>query len=616
MNVSDSNILLIRHDFKKMDFSDFVEIQDLKNIKIEKKQFNYNAYKFSGVVFKSCHHYILKISDLKINDKYDNVSIGVYDVIKDQMILCTNQKSCKEEIIISVIFGNVPKNVEPNICIYCGLFGRTCNQSLDALNVSLYCKPLLLNRFAYYYDLIDETRSMINQYQFSKASENIITLNNKIKDISDPDINQQLIDLQYYYDSSRSKKFIVRFEKLNSAAANIDDIVSPASDLANYSLRIDISFCKSDIMTVTYLYKNNKSISVKHELNSDSIELQVNLIELSRIGIDCGDQFIWLYDILLSPINNVLIGREGWLFLDNDSNNSVGQYTGKILVDDQNINSWNKYFIDFAAIPCKGIFLLAPSKESVFPEYYPYIKSNYRSADQIIKIINDYGINHLYPVEILRNFKNSYCKTDTHWSYPAAMKVCDTLLSLLNFKHHVNCLNVMNIRHPGDLGSKIVPPYYSDFEIIPGPWGCTMTAPVFTNFIYSRQGMVNVYQNDSATSAMKIVVFGDSFSYILVPYLYTISKRLVFVHSNAVIMRDIIDYEKPDLVISEMCERFCLRSPCVLNHIIDYNPACKPINQNDMNNVKEYIEQNSDSNSPYYSYMKERLSLNIGDGKL
>ncbi|WP_019002916.1 hypothetical protein [Succinimonas amylolytica] len=613
MDELDLNVLLIRHDFRKIDLYDFSEILTLDNIKIEKKQFNYNGYRFTGVKFKSCYHYMLKISDLNIDDKYDNFSIGVYDIIKDRMISCVNQKSCKDGILISIIFGNIPNNIEPNICIYNGLFGRTRNRSLDIVNVSLYCKPLLLNNFSCYYDIFDETRSLINDYQFNKAFENLIFLNKKVKNVADLGVKQQLIDLQYYYDSSRSKRFIIRFEKKCSFATHLDDVISSASELVNYSLNIDVSFCKSKILTVTFLYKNNKTDRIVHESIGNSIELQLNLIEVSRIGVDFDNQFFWLYDILLSPINNVLIGREGWLFLTNDTNNSIGQYTGKILIDNQNIDSWKKYLVDFSTIPSKSIFLLAPSKESVFPEYYPYPKSDFRSTDQILKIINDYDITCLYPVEILRSYKNSYCKTDTHWSYPAAMKVCNTLLSLLNFKHSVDCLNVKNIRHPGDLGSKIHPPYYSEFEIIPGPWGCTMAAPVFTNFIYSRQGMVNVYQNESAKTTMKVVVFGDSFSYILVPYLYTVFKKLVFVHSNSVVMRDIIDYEKPDLVISEMCERFCLRSPLFLNHIIEYGPASKPIIQKDVPDIQKYIEQNLDISSPYYLYMKDRLSINITD---
>jgi len=47
----------------------------------------------------------------------------------------------------------------------------------------------------------------------------------------------------------------------------------------------------------------------------------------------------------LAPVMEVLEGREGWLFLANDTNASIDQFTGKKRLDAEQKQQW-QHFVD------------------------------------------------------------------------------------------------------------------------------------------------------------------------------------------------------------------------------------------------------------------------------
>ena len=62
----------------------------------------------------------------------------------------------------------------------------------------------------------------------------------------------------------------------------------------------------------------------------------------------------------------VLEGREGWLFLDNDSNKSIEQYTGKLKLSRTAKNAWKEYLAsldNFARLSGTPVCLLVALSE-------------------------------------------------------------------------------------------------------------------------------------------------------------------------------------------------------------------------------------------------------------
>jgi hypothetical protein len=71
----------------------------------------------------------------------------------------------------------------------------------------------------------------------------------------------------------------------------------------------------------------------------------------------------------------VVRGKDGWLFLDNDSNQFMRQHTGELGFSDDELWQWQRLLENRVAwLGTRGIpyhFLVAPNPHSVFPDKLP-----------------------------------------------------------------------------------------------------------------------------------------------------------------------------------------------------------------------------------------------------
>ena len=72
---------------------------------------------------------------------------------------------------------------------------------------------------------------------------------------------------------------------------------------------------------------------------------------------------------------NVLRGKDGWLFLHNDSNQALAQYVGRVRLSEDDLRQWQRVLearISWLA-GRGGIyrFLVPPGQQSVYPEKLP-----------------------------------------------------------------------------------------------------------------------------------------------------------------------------------------------------------------------------------------------------
>lgn len=267
----------------------------------------------------------------------------------------------------------------------------------------------------------------------------------------------------------------------------------------------------------------------------------------------------------------VTLGKQGWLFLDNDSNQVNKQLNGTVTFSEEELIQWRK-LIEFRKLKLgeQGIsyfFFVAPTKGCVYPEYLPdHIQLSENRC--VTQLVNDLAIHlefkPIYPLSELIHAKTTmpvYSERETHWNDFGAFIGYRALLSQISEKHNVNLLTESSVdflkflSNSCDLGNKlgIKCDLSIKAKIVKPDYKC-----IFNNRVQNT-GKLLVYENKNK-ELPKAIVFRDSFSSQLLKFLAGSFSRLVAVWQPNIdysIVRD----EKPDIVISQQAERFLIKIP-------------------------------------------------------
>jgi len=260
----------------------------------------------------------------------------------------------------------------------------------------------------------------------------------------------------------------------------------------------------------------------------------------------------------------VLIGSEGWLFLQNDANDSVGQYVGDVALSEQAVEGWHAFFRSVAAARAEFGFafvqLFAPGKESVYDAFYPHRdrRSAQRPIDAVLALV-PVDIPACYPADLLRPVPgrpHSYDKGDHHWNAVGGAIAGVAALRM------VGC----ELPDPLSLGHREVATFGDlDSKISPRPLGTRLYAlrsrdvRVTFDSMCQNHGNVMISMNETAPDR-SLLILGDSFGNYIQPALANCFRRIIRVHGHA-LDRRILEFARPDYVLSEMAERFVLRAP-------------------------------------------------------
>lgn len=313
--------------------------------------------------------------------------------------------------------------------------------------------------------------------------------------------------------------------------------------------------------------------------------------------------------------SKVIEGRDGWLFLGNDTNNSIEQYTGKLLLSDEQITSYSAYFAKLNSyISCDFSFFVVPNKEYVLPDKYPYFKekSSYLTIlEQVKKVaaFNDIDIN--YPVELLSEFPESFYKTDTHWNdygaYLGLEFVLKKIDSIILPKIDIN--NFDSVLVSGDLGEKLNP-VRKDSRLV-------YTGEGFSEMVFhsnlKNHGYVVHYKSTKALNKKKVLIFGDSFGIQFEKFLEIIFEEVVFAYSPAIFIKELYDVFCPDVVILQINQRFLAEPPKIRSEMKN-SLIFKKINKFSANELLEYKNnmavrcQNSDIGKLFLNNLEDKDS--------
>ena len=290
-----------------------------------------------------------------------------------------------------------------------------------------------------------------------------------------------------------------------------------------------------------------------------------------HFGVEVDGMCIDLIAITVVGMLEVVHGAQGWLFLDNDTNRSVEQYTGKLRLDTPTRNNWKAFFDQSAALASSDsrfTLLIAPAKESVYSDKYPYPKPDKNIMDELLALLPS-GYPLLYPVEPLKRAAlPSFRVTDTHWTPYGASLAAKMVASQLGLDTSAVSQLFANDTYRlrsivGDLGVRLFPNRAADEALL-------------TNFSYRKWvvydnglanfGRVLVLDHSQALQNATCLVFGSSSAYSMLDYLCRIFSVVVVIHSAGNIDQSIIRLVEPEYIVCQTNARFVIRAP-----VVDYS---------------------------------------------
>jgi alginate O-acetyltransferase complex protein AlgJ len=283
----------------------------------------------------------------------------------------------------------------------------------------------------------------------------------------------------------------------------------------------------------------------------------------------------------------VLLGREGWLFLS--SGRMFEHWSRQITWSERDLADWRRLLeMRRDWLRARGIrylLVLPPDKQTVYPEYLPEWMGRSAKPSKIQQL-TEY-MKARSTVEVLdlsqtlieaKKVRETYLKTDTHWNLFGGFVGCRALVAALGRQCPgleplpLDAYDWKPLTQPGGdlarmLGQTEARPETQAFEPVarmPLPTLEAAYDPVRLPQRGVKESWPCFTRNDKA--AGKALVFCDSFAKGWHPFLGQHFKEVIYLRQDTWDC-PLIEREKPDVVIDEMLERgFNLKDPLALAH--------------------------------------------------
>ncbi|MBH3345532.1 hypothetical protein I5O09_17465 [Pseudomonas parafulva] len=379
-----------------------------------------------------------------------------------------------------------------------------------------------------------------------------------------------------------------------------------AFSLSSDSVEYVFSFDESRIYTA-----NTTRLDVRSHFPRAPIICGLHMIipfhKIFKVGIISQGRPVWLATVELAPLM-VLEGSNGYLFLDNDDNQSVDQYSGKLPIDSEHLANWENYFkeIKTRLTDQSFVFCLAPAKEYVFADHYPVPRAGLTPHDQFVHAFDKY-VKIINPLELLHRDRHlTYSKNDTHWTDYGANIVAQEICNSLDVVYRDPQFSYTVTTVTGDLGIKFNP---------------QRTEPLFTANIshlnescFDNQipvrGNVLAFTNTHASIDETCLIFGSSSSASIAVQLTSTFKRVVRIFSGADIDYDLIQHENPRYIVIVFASRFLVRAPAADFSLgVEILRKLNVMNTSDLERVKQHNNRYSHHlKNSHYSALVQTLS--------
>jgi alginate O-acetyltransferase complex protein AlgJ len=267
----------------------------------------------------------------------------------------------------------------------------------------------------------------------------------------------------------------------------------------------------------------------------------------------------------------VVRGKGGWLFLANDTYAVMSQHAGERTLSSNQIQGWQALLEErtakLAEQKAQYFFLVSPHPHGVYPEMLPdgFVPAPERPVHKLLAHLRQARspARVIYPLEEMVAEKENrlVCSpVDTHWTEFGALVAYSRLMKEVRDFVPVRELDPARIGFttrlmPGELRYKLG--FEDDVEHLAAVF------PVRAQLLEDNQvelfgGRVVLECPDAPPTVC--VLFGDSNSPAILPYLAESFRRLVFAHTPWVDY-ELLERERPDVVISLLAERFLIQVP-------------------------------------------------------
>ena len=257
----------------------------------------------------------------------------------------------------------------------------------------------------------------------------------------------------------------------------------------------------------------------------------------------------------VSPVNDVIFGQGGWLYY----NSTVNDFLNKDVLSEAKIegiaDKLEKFQLECSEKEINFLFVAAPNKNTIYPEYMPYLGESYSdkgNMELLFEKLSEKEVSHINLKEAFQN-KNEilYHKTDSHWNNLGAAKAADEILKALNHKEEKFFSGSYEIlrNFEGDLYRMLYPKGEEKDE----------------NVVFSRKNTYSYNEPIKGADSMTIktscegksgslLVFRDSFGNALYPFLAESFNEAVFLRRTPYSPNVSEEYDV-DTIIIVMAER-------------------------------------------------------------
>ena len=277
--------------------------------------------------------------------------------------------------------------------------------------------------------------------------------------------------------------------------------------------------------------------------------------------------------ILGQNANNVIVGRDGWLYTEE----SAADYIGDTLSSREihNIAGTVRIMQKYAEQNgCRFVFTVAPDKNTIYPEYMPsgYTGGNITNLQLLEQELAGLNVNYVDLRSMLLRHKENgeelYLRTDTHWNNLAALYSYNEIENALDKEHKTYSGASFEIRNDwvGDLSKMLYPSdpvmcsqYYFDIEYqdyrFVKPKKASMTNDeIMKELMSDKETMDTIIQTRNSKGSGSVYVSRDSFFRSMLPF-FTDNYKTTYITRYRDMDLLNIDAAGYDDIIYEMVER-------------------------------------------------------------
>jgi len=260
---------------------------------------------------------------------------------------------------------------------------------------------------------------------------------------------------------------------------------------------------------------------------------------------------------------NVIIGKQDWLYYTGENN--IKDYECAFPFSSDELVTVKERLLDWdTQLDALGIELyvvIAPNKETVYPQYLPDQIRPLQNACRIDQVMETLEPTHLSVLDLRAAIQAAalveqvYHRTDTHWNDMGALHAIREMLALVSedfpqlsmpeFDDYEEEIRSFS----GDL-AVFLP---ADDRFVEQE---TTLAPNFKPSTIIKEGEGrNIVSSIPGSTLPSAVIIRDSFTDALIPFLSEHFSRVKYIYSVTIDL-DMVKQENPDIVIYEIAQRY------------------------------------------------------------